>query len=76
MKSCHNIMVDFCFIFDFIQQVKHEVAIRLVLVDIIATKEEELAEDLTAEDFEVKEDDNLENKGIKFFDSLGFNCYF
>ena len=39
-----------------IQQVKHEVAVRLVLVDVIATKDGEFVKDLTAEDFEVKED--------------------
>ncbi len=39
-----------------IQQVKHEVAVRLVLVDVIATKDGEFVKDLTVEDFEVKED--------------------
>jgi VWFA-related protein len=39
-----------------LQQVKHEVAVRLVLVDVIATKDGEFVKDLTAADFEVKED--------------------
>jgi len=39
-----------------IQQVKQEVAVRLVLVDVIATKDGEFVKDLTVEDFEVKED--------------------
>ncbi len=39
-----------------IQQEQQEAAVRLVLVDVIATKDGEFVGDLTADDFEVKED--------------------
>ena len=39
-----------------IQQDKQEAAVRLVLLDVIATKDGEFIADLTADDFEVKED--------------------
>jgi len=38
------------------QQEKHEVEVRLVLVDVIATKDGEFVKDLTINDFEIKED--------------------
>lgn len=40
-----------------LQKVEHEeVAVRLVLVDVIATKDGQFVKDLTADDFEIKED--------------------
>ena len=39
------------------QQLKHEVEVRLVLVDVIASKGGEFIKDLTFNDFEIKEDD-------------------
>ena len=40
-----------------IQQDQHEAAVRLVLVDVIATRDGEFVSDLTPDDFEIKEDD-------------------
>jgi hypothetical protein len=58
-KGLMFFLICFCPLFYWlygIQQVKHEVAVRLVLVDVIATKDGEFVKDLTVEDFEVKED--------------------
>lgn len=55
-------LIFFSFIFGFqkqkkpIPQEKHEVEVRLILVDVIVTKDGEFVKDLTKEDFELYED--------------------
>jgi VWFA-related protein len=49
---------------------KHEVEVRLVLVDVIVTKDGEFVTDLTKDDFEIYEDDK--NIPINSFDLISF----
>jgi len=52
-------------------QEKHEVKVRLVLVDVIATKDGEFVKDLTKEDFELFEDDK--RVAINSFELISFD---
>jgi hypothetical protein len=56
------ILILFCFLYGFQEQQKlfppekHEVEVRLILVDVIVTKDGKFVKDLAREDFEIYED--------------------